>query len=248
MSGVSPRDGGGAGPLPAPPAPWPWVGLALGAVALAVHAWPGAEALLAWERGTAAGQPWRLLTGHFVHWSHAHLAWDAATTVVLATACERRSRRGLVAVLVASGLAIPLAVGVALPDLTRYGGLSGIDCALFAWLAVDTLRAAQRADDRSAGLVGGALAAALLAKVAFEAATGHVLFVRELGPGVDPVPLAHAAGAAAGALCALATGGPGARRAFHGGTARPIDASGRAPVPAVGPAPRGARRGTPEAA
>ena len=149
-------------------------------------------------------EPWRLLTGHLVHWSGEHLAWDLAVFVGLGIACELGGRRRTA---VALALAVPaIAVGVPLltPGLATYRGLSGLDSALFALLAARCLR--QRS--QAARAAGTAALLTLLAKVTWETATGAPLFLSAT-EGVVVVPAAHLLGCLAG----LATGLLPARRA-----------------------------------
>ena len=58
-------------------------------LALAVAALNLAGALQ-YDRGAiAAGQVWRIITGHFTHWSADHLSWDVAVFAVLGLLAER---------------------------------------------------------------------------------------------------------------------------------------------------------------
>lgn len=182
----------------------PLVALLLSVVALAVHGAGPLPALLAVERAAvAAGQWWRLVTGHWTHWSFDHLVWDLLVFAVLGAWCERQSRVRFVACLLGSALLISAAVWWLEPSLASYRGLSGLDSALFALVAVTRVRAA--AAERAFGLIG--LAAGLLmlfaAKLAFELATGACLFVDTANSGFTPVPLAHAVGGGVGVVCGL---------------------------------------------
>ena len=61
----------------------PWRTLTVAAVALAAAAFPGSLEFLALDReALAAGQIWRLLTGHLVHGSSYHLGLDLAVWVL----------------------------------------------------------------------------------------------------------------------------------------------------------------------
>lgn len=197
MSRTPAVPGSGAGR----PAPLPLLSLGLGALALALHALPGAAEALAFEReAVAAGEAWRWLTGHWVHWSADQLAWDAGTFVVLAAGCELRSRRRLALCIAVAAPAISTVVWWGLPGLSHYAGLSGIDCALWALLCAELWRELRAAGRRGAAGWVAAATLALALKVGFEGWTGSTLFVAHLGAGVVPVPEAHAAGAAIGLL------------------------------------------------
>jgi rhomboid family GlyGly-CTERM serine protease len=184
------------------PAPFPALTLGLGVLAVLVASVPGAEAALVFDRGAlAGGESWRLITGHWVHWSANHLVWDVGTFVALGAACEMRSRRRFAACVLGSALAISAAVFFLLPEIDRYGGLSGVDCALFALLGAELWREQRRTDRRGLAV---ALGVALALKVGFEWLTGGTVFVADLGASIVPVPAAHVAGAAVGLTVPIA--------------------------------------------
>jgi rhomboid family GlyGly-CTERM serine protease len=187
------------------PAPFPWLSLGLGALAFFIALVPGADAALVFQReAIAAGELWRLLTGHWVHWSTEHLMWDVGTLVALGVACEAQGRARLAATVLASALAISAVVWWLLPGLESYAGLSGIDCALFARLGMELWREHHRRGSRFASASAVAFGAALAFKVSLEWTTGGTVFVAHLGPGIVPVPAAHLAGAAVGVALPVA--------------------------------------------
>jgi len=194
---------GGAGRAPA----LPWLAILLAAVAVGVWWLPDSGAGLAYQRDLiASGELWRLITGHFVHWSPGHLVWDVGTFLVLGAVCELRSRKRFSACLAGSVIAIPAAVWLLLPQLELYAGFSGIDSALFALLGADLVR--EQWERRSPAVLAIALVLmlAFALKIGFEITTGGTVFVADLGCGIVPVPHAHLAGALVG-LLASALGG-----------------------------------------
>jgi rhomboid family GlyGly-CTERM serine protease len=184
--------------------------LALTAGAAAAFLVPGAARWLEYDRGAiAGGEVWRLVTGHFAHWSAEHLAWDVIAFVALGVLCERLSRARFLACAAGAAVTVSLALWWAMPGLDRYRGLSGLDSALFVLLAVSLLR---QGDPRQ-GLAGAWALVAFLGKVVWEGATGGALFVHD--PGLTAVPLAHLAGA----LVGFAVGVPRLRPALVAGHA-----------------------------
>ncbi|MBE2216358.1 MAG: rhombosortase [Opitutaceae bacterium] len=182
---------------------FPWITASLSALTLAAWLMPGASAALQFDRTAIAhGSWWQLLSGHFTHWTPSHLGWDLAAFALLGTILERRSRAGLVTTLAAGAIAISAAVWTLAPELATYRGLSGIDSALF--VACVSLLVAEAARERrpasAAWILLGAIA--FVAKTVVESMTTTTFFVAPDASFV-PVPLAHAAGAAAGLLCAL---------------------------------------------
>ena len=174
-----------------------WPALAGGLAAASVLAWWWPAALIDWQPALAGSQPWRAWTGAFVHWSELHLAANLAGTAVVGAL-------GLVARLppkmaLAWFVAWPLTQLSLLlrPELAHYGGLSGV---LHAGVAVVALWLIVMERGRRR-LIGGAIAAGLVAKIVLEAPLGPEL--REVGGwDIKIAPLAHASGALAGAVCA----------------------------------------------
>jgi rhomboid family GlyGly-CTERM serine protease len=164
--------------------------------------------LTAWatldRAAVAAGELWRLITGHWTHWSGEHLGWDLLVFAVVGGALEVRGKRNAFLTCTAlSLLLISAGVWVLRPELDEYRGLSGIDCALVTLIAVDILRQSlrERRWGLSLALVG--LLVGYLGKVTFELATGQTLFV-DSGQGLFvPVPLAHVLGGAVGITLGL---------------------------------------------
>ncbi|MBM4034194.1 MAG: rhombosortase [Planctomycetes bacterium] len=169
------------------------------AAALAVQAWPSARDALALHRpAIAAGQWWRLVTGHIVHCDWRHLAADAGTFALLCWIGLRRPRTALTVVVlsaVAAGVAVYLWAG----GITTYMGISGINYALLAWLLL--VRALEERGWRA--LAYGAVLAAICGKAVFEAATGAQVVNVCLPPGVEVVAVAHVAGIVVGVAAAL---------------------------------------------
>jgi rhomboid family GlyGly-CTERM serine protease len=167
------------------------------------------------------------MTGHWIHWSRGHLIWDVGAFLLLGLLCEARGRLRFAACVLGAAVCIPAAVFVLLPQMDRYGGLSGIESALFALAAVDLVREQWNGMDGTAKALGIALGLGFACKIAWEMATGGAVFVADLGPGVAPVPVAHMAGAVVG--IAVAFGGsrhPGQRPRLGRHATRP-DRRGR---------------------
>lgn len=144
-------------------------------------------------------QPWRLLTGHFVHISWLHAVLNCVALLLLERLFEGRLRRlEQWIVLAVAPPAISLACWAALPQLVWYRGLSGTLHALFfagciVWLAT--------VGGRARWLPGMALAGGMI-KVLLEQPWDAMFPFREwLGAAV--VPQAHLFGALVGAAVGL---------------------------------------------
>lgn len=213
----------------------PGASLLLTFAAVAVYVWPGAAETLQWERGLSFSTKWSWMTSHWVHWSVEHVFWSGGTFLVLASTIERQSRAKLFACLAASAATIALALEIASSPINVYGGLSGVDSALFAVLLLDFVADGfQRASRRDVAL-GAAIGLGFAAKVGYEWTTGAALFV-DGTDGMVAVPLAHAAGFISGlgtGLLFLARNGVKRRKAV---SASPAPGRSSRPRP-ISPAP-----------
>jgi rhomboid family GlyGly-CTERM serine protease len=179
----------------------PGVSLLLAGAAVCLQCSPAALEWLQYDRAAiAGGELWRIVTGHLTHASWNHLLWDAAALVVLGAICERDQRRSFVTCLAVSAIGLSLCLWLAMPELAIYRGLSGVDSAVFVFLAVILLRQSLAAGQKwwSAGIVAVLCGFAL--KVAFEYATGRTLFVDSDAAAMTPVPLVHVVGGVIGAI------------------------------------------------
>lgn len=158
----------------------------------ALHFWAPREALLLDVEALAAGQFWRLISGHFVHWSDWHLAMNVAGLAIWPLLCDARWPVWRWALLLAL-LSLGVSAGVLLmaPDILRYAGFSGVLHGLFLL----GLYPAARAGDR----IAIACLLYLVGKVIIEAFTGPLFADAErLGAAVaQEAHLAGALGAAA---------------------------------------------------
>lgn len=183
--------------------PPPWTA-ALAAASALCFAAPELAAALALERAAAlAGEPWRLWTGQLVHGSLSHLAWDLAAFLLLGWRLEPLLGRRYPAFLLAAATVVGAGVLAFLPGLASYCGLSGVVTAQYAYLALADGARGAREGDRLLVAASALCAAALAGKLAYEHAFGAALFAS--APGLVPVPLAHLAGALAGAAAWWAT-------------------------------------------
>jgi rhomboid family GlyGly-CTERM serine protease len=141
---------------------------------------------------------WRLLTCHWVHLSGDHLFWSAMTFLGLGSLCELMDKKKYYATVAVSALLIPAVIWQTMPDLMIYGGLSGLDCALYALLMVLMIKREIRSRNRIWAAFPSLLFAGLIAKITYETVSGLTIFVSNAHLGMVPVPLAHLVGAAVG--------------------------------------------------
>ena len=173
---------------------------------VAIHFVPGLPAWFESDRNAIfTGQLWRLVTGYLTHWSLDHLGWDLLMFVVLGCVIESRSRWRMVALCVASALAISAGIAWWRSDIILCRGLSGIDTALFTYVAMWTLGHAIAEKNRLNGLAAGLLLMGFCGKLLYETLTGSALFANSTAAGFSVVVESHLIGAAIGMLAGLGT-------------------------------------------
>jgi len=172
--------------------------------AVVLFFWPSANHLVEYDRRlVCGGEAWRIATCHLTHWNLDHLLWDALALGVLGVMCERRSRSRWLVCLIASAVAIPLAVLVLQPEMATYRGLSGLDTGLFTLLAVGMLREKWRDRDWTWLTIICLFIAGFAGKIVFELATGGTVFVDSTAANFTPAPLAHLVGLFVGSLVGM---------------------------------------------
>jgi len=183
---------------------WPAVTACLALIAVAVLLLPRWATAWQYERkAVAAGEVWRLLTGHLTHWNIDHALWDILLFIVLGSVVERRGRRRLLAIIITSALIISLGTYYAESRIAIYRGLSGVDAALFAFLAFAVLADAVRHGWPGRTWLSAGLIVAFATKLVYEATTGATIFVDNGRDGFEVLVLAHLLGSATGAVVAL---------------------------------------------
>ena len=179
----------------------PCASLFLAAAAAVVFLWPGLAMHLQYDRAAlAAGEAWRLVAGHWAHYSLDHLFWDVLAFAALGVACERKGSARFLVCVVTSALAISFSVWLLLPGLQIYRGLSGVDSALFTLLITDLWDEQRQTGQVRSQVIAALCLVAFLLKIAFEVRTGRNIFVSGLDAGTVGVPLAHIVGAGCGLL------------------------------------------------
>ncbi len=179
----------------------PWLTLGGSTLALALWLGPGATpAGLVYDRtAIAAGEIWRLWSGHWVHVDAAHALWNIGALVLLGLLLEPAGRLRLLAAILAGMTGVSAALWWGLPDLERYCGLSGMLNALVPLALARYWRASPLFPLLAPGFAG---------KLLLENLQQGSLLLSSAWPAI---PAAHLAGALVGLLLlALPAHFPGA--------------------------------------
>ncbi len=151
---------------------------------------PARQGLFLLDRSATAGEPWRLWSGHWVHFSASHLGWNLAVLLAAGAGLER-VRPGLLwrHTLLAAPL-LSLALLIFEPGLQTYGGLSGLATGVVVLLGLHQLRT-----PGATRLLWAGVLALVAVKTTHDATHADPLLVRYDAAGVRSSVTAHAAGA-----------------------------------------------------
>jgi len=127
--------------------------------------------------------------------------------LALGALCERVCRSSFVACVAVSAILIPIVVAVALPQMSYYRGLSGLDSALLVLLAMQLIRIEWSSDCLVATTATCGLAGFML-KTAYECVARSTMSVRPESS-FAPLPLVHIVGGIIGLIIALQGGNHG---------------------------------------
>ncbi len=192
--------------------------LAMIAVSALAQSWPDALAWMQFDRAAIRGGQWyRLLTGNLVHYDWVHLAANLGAFAFLGWMALRRAR-GALWVVPISAAAVGASLFAWADGVATYRGISGIACALLAWMLV--VMALEDRRWQAIGWLGMLLL--ITAKSVYETATGLVLLPTSAPEGVDVVGITHVVGLATGAVM-----GMGVCYARGGGACRESDCGRR---------------------
>ena len=182
----------------------PRASLLLTVVAGIIHLFYGMRIQLLYDRSAMLHhEMWRMLTCHWVHLSGDHLFWSAMTFLGLGSLCELMDKKKYFATVAVSAVLIPAAIWWRMPDLIIFGGLSGLDCALYALLMVMLIKREIQSRSRIWIAFFSVLLVGLIAKITYETVTGLTIFVSNAHSGMVPVPLAHLVGGVVGTAIGL---------------------------------------------
>jgi rhomboid family GlyGly-CTERM serine protease len=177
----------------------PRVSLLLTLLAAVIHLSYPIRIQLLYDRAALAHHDlWRLLTCHWVHLSTNHLFWSALTFLGLGSLCEIMNPKKYYATVTLSAFLIPPIIWWGMPDLRVYGGLSGLDCALYSLLMVLFIKREMGSRNWTWVCFFFLLLGGLIGKITYETVTGQTIFVSTTHANMTPVPLAHLVGGIVG--------------------------------------------------
>lgn len=173
-----------------------WTFVALATASIVLTASSTAVDQFRWESARAGSQPWRFITGHFVHLGWTHAAANIGALAVLAWVARlRKAGPGFPVCAACSAAAVSAGMAYGPVHIDWYAGLSGI---LYGLFAQEVLRL--RTFHRPVAWCGLALYFAGLVKVVADLRLG----VGAAGTlGIPIVPHAHLYGYLAGSLVSL---------------------------------------------
>lgn len=175
---------------------FPVVTLLVAAGGLALTLLPDAAHWLVYDRERVlGGEIWRLVTGHAVHFSWSHAAYNLVMFAVAGVWLERRNRPLYGWLIGLTALVSSLWFLIAQPEMARYGGLSGVVSAMVVYLGLTEMR-----QPGPARAIWAAILLLFLAKVGYELLIGQALFAAPDTIPFQVVPAAHIVGALTAAV------------------------------------------------
>jgi rhomboid family GlyGly-CTERM serine protease len=169
---------------------FPVVTFLLATGSLCLFLLPDSTHLFVYDRNRVlTGDVWRLVTGHLVHFSWSHTAYNIVLLALAGSWIESRDRFRYLWLITLTVLASGLYFLIMLPDLERYGGLSGLVSATVVYLSLYGIRYY-----RHARLIWYAILFLFAVKVSYEIMVREAIFV---SPDIIPfevVPSVHVAG------------------------------------------------------
>ena len=177
-----------------------WVTATIAVAAAVAFVWPGWARLLIYQRAEiAAGEVWRLWTGHLVHYNPGHLLWDLAVFLPAGLWLEAIKPGLTHRFYLVAPPAISAALFLGEPGLARYAGLSGVATGLMVLLALIQWRR----DVHAPVWFWPAVLLLVAVKILLEAVSAEPLLAR-FEPGVRVVTLAHVGGVVCAVIAFLA--------------------------------------------
>ncbi len=111
--------------------------LSIVSLAIIAYIWPRFSELLVYDRqAILSGELWRLITAPLVHFSASHIFWDVLVFGVSGFAINASGFRNFWLVCSFSAVIPSLIFLMILPDLGRYGGLSGLATGAVAYFCL----------------------------------------------------------------------------------------------------------------
>ncbi len=182
--------------------------LLTGCMACLAFFMPGVTSLLQYDRDCVeAGEIWRLLTSHWTHWSAEHLVWDVVVFIALLMLSLRIDPKKTILVFLLGSAGISLGIYYLQHDLVYYRGLSGLDAALFAFIAAYLVKFLNQKGNRVGRTMALLLLSCLVLKIAYEAIVGEAIWVSQMAQNVTVVPLAHVIGGGIGLTAGIRLSG-----------------------------------------
>ena len=162
---------------------------------LGIYLMPGLDDSLVYDRSAIiSGQFWRMITGHLVHFSFGHMFYDMTVLAVTGWFIKFLEYRHLTFLCLISSILISMSMLVMLPEMSRYGGMSGISIASTVYLALKLLH-----EPPALQQIGRLILLLCLGRLAYDSTINNFMILDLENVRVVPVYLSHLIGAVSGA-------------------------------------------------
>lgn len=119
----------------------PIISIFIIAISLVAYIFDAVSSILIYERDAILdGEYWRVLSGHFVHFTGLHLSFNIIVFGVTGWIIEERGYPGYSLLIFLMAFTIGISLMILKPDMQFYGGLSGIAHGSLVYLALFGLK------------------------------------------------------------------------------------------------------------
>lgn len=123
----------------------PWTVLGVACLALLIQLFPAWRGALVYDRpALAAGEIWRVWSGHWVHFGWPHFVVDTGLLLIVGAIAGHRHPRFMGWALVAMPAFISACLYLLEPTMIRYAGLSAVNLGLLLYVAIEGWREERR--------------------------------------------------------------------------------------------------------
>ena len=159
-------------------------------LAIFAYSFPRFSDLLVYDRqAILSGEFWRLLTAPLVHFSASHIFWDVVVFGVAGFAINASGFRSFWLVCSFATIIPSLIFLLSIPEIERYGGLSGLSTGAVAYFCLCSAHKSRK--NRIIWLV---ILAVMGTKILIETTMGAPIFVQSERIPFRVLPLAHIVG------------------------------------------------------
>lgn len=179
----------------------PAVTVSITFICVVIYLFPTLSAALIYDRaGVSDGKIWLLISGHFVHYTSAHLLLNLIMFITFGVLMEFYNRYDYVRLIIFSLFLMALCQQFYLLNMQYYAGLSGLVTAIVTFLAIQKIQT-----DKTVRSLWAVMLLLIFIKILFEFLNGGSIFELDAGESFKLVPEIHLTGVIAACILTIFT-------------------------------------------